>query len=264
MLSNPTSSIHARQRQHRRQNSTPSAYEGVKIQNLPNANAQRQAAGAHRRGLSLDTRRQQPTTTRQDLKVRMSTNYPGLASTSQHNILREAQQQRIQARPGTHQQQQQAAHFASMAPSDSENSYLLSPHATPQTQRFESASCFDASAIPFDPFGTHLHMMLQKNQESYASNLAESKSFEFFTNDSALSTPTFMNFEDSPTAENWSAPEESSRRSSSRRISDGIMDRVNKYETLVVEEAQGPATPPSQNANSKYFRPRYNYLKLWY
>src|SRR6478609_8776490 len=104
MLSNP-SGLHARQKQHRRQNSTPTAFEGVKIPNLPTT--QRQSA--HRRGLSLDIRRQQssstasPTTTstRQKYMVSTNTNSTGLANHPQHNVLREAQQQRIQARPGT-------------------------------------------------------------------------------------------------------------------------------------------------------------------
>ncbi|KAF8860735.1 hypothetical protein BDZ45DRAFT_574080, partial [Acephala macrosclerotiorum] len=55
MLSNPTNNLHNRQRQHRRQNSTPNAFEPVKVSNLPNI----QRHGGHRRGMSLDTRRRQ-------------------------------------------------------------------------------------------------------------------------------------------------------------------------------------------------------------
>ncbi|KAF4635709.1 hypothetical protein G7Y89_g2398 [Cudoniella acicularis] len=53
MLSNPTNNLHNRQRQHRRQNSTPTAFEPVKANNLPNL----QRHGTHRRGMSLDQRR---------------------------------------------------------------------------------------------------------------------------------------------------------------------------------------------------------------
>ncbi|KND93188.1 Metallothionein expression activator [Tolypocladium ophioglossoides CBS 100239] len=243
MLSNSTSSLHARQRQHRRQNSTPSALEGVKMPTLPNAN-HRQATG-HRRGLSLDTRRQQTAspTTRQDYKVSMNTNNTGLAPNPQHHVLREAQQQRIQAHPGTQQQH----HYVPLARSDSEN-YLISPHDTPQTHRFDPSPCYDTSTLPFNPYGAQLNLMMQKNQESYASNVAETRDFELYNNDSALSTPTFMNFPESPSGQGWSA-EEGSRRNS-RRISNGIMDRVHKFENLSVDELQRPVTPPNQNGNN--------------
>ncbi|XP_044717257.1 C2H2 transcription factor Swi5 [Hirsutella rhossiliensis] len=255
MLSNPTTGLHARQRQHRRQSSTPSAFEGVKIPTLPNANQQRQAAG-HRRGLSLDTRRQQQMaspTTRQDYK---------------HHVLREAQQQRLQARPGTHhhhhqqqqrrppqpqQQQHQAPppppQYASMALGDRE-SYLMSPHATPQTNRFNPAPCFDTSSIPFNPYGAQLNLMMQKNQESFANNMGEAKEFELYTNESDLTTPTFVNFPESPSGQNWT-PEDASRRNS-RRISNGIVDRVHKYENMGMEGMQRPMTPPNQNGNNYY------------
>ncbi|KAG9236045.1 hypothetical protein BJ875DRAFT_359241, partial [Amylocarpus encephaloides] len=55
MLSNPTKNLHNRQRQHRRQNSTPTAFDPVKANTLPNI----QKHGAHRRGMSLDQRRRQ-------------------------------------------------------------------------------------------------------------------------------------------------------------------------------------------------------------
>ncbi|PNY26316.1 Metallothionein expression activator [Tolypocladium capitatum] len=248
MLSNPTSSLHARQKQHRRQNSTPSAFEGVKIPTLPNVNNHRQAAG-HRRGLSLDTRRHQQTaspTTRQDYKV-MNTNDTGLAHNPQHHVLQEAQQQRIQASPGTQQQH----HYVSLARSESEN-YLVSPHDTPQTHRFDPSSSYDTSALPFNPYGSHLNLMMLKNQESYTSNVTETREFDLYTNDSALSTPTFMNFPESPSGQGWSS--EGGSRRNSRRISNGIMDRVNKFENLSVEELQRPVTPPNQNGNN-YFPP---------
>lgn len=246
MLPNSPTGVHARQRQHRRQNSTPSALEGVNISPLSNANNRRQAA-AHRRGLSLDMRRQQttPQTARQDFnQVRMATNNTGLANTSQHHLLPEAQQQRTQARPGPNQMQ-----YASMV-SNSNESFLISPHGTPQTQRFAPPSCFDTNAGRFS-FPAHVDMMMRKNQENYYNNMAESASFDLFSNNSALSTPTFINFPDSPAGQVWPADDASSRRNS-RRISDGIMDRVNKFEGMGIEEAQRPTTPPNQNGTSEF------------
>lgn len=253
MLSNPTTSLHARQRQHRRQNSTPSAFEGVKVQNLPNVN-RRQAAG-HRRGLSLDTRRQQPQqqitspTARQDSTVSMSTNNTGLANTSQHHVLREAQQQRTQARPGPQQHQQQPQHYVAYGHNDTEN-FLISPHGTPQTQRFD-ASCFDTSSAPFDPYGEQLNMMMRKNQGSYGTNMSSSKDFDLFTGESSQSTPNFLNVPESPSNRAWmsdgAAP---TLRRSARRISDGIMDQVSKYENM--SPGERPITPPNQNGNGMY------------
>ncbi|KFA48077.1 hypothetical protein S40293_02663 [Stachybotrys chartarum IBT 40293] len=253
MLSNnPTSNLHARQRQHRRQNSTPSGFEGVKMPTLPQ---HRQAAGGHRRGLSLDTRRRQPTTTRQDMTVSMNTNNIGLSASSQHPMLREAQQQRTKARPGHAHSHSHSHSFSSLAPlaplPDSDHdAYLMSPHGTPQSQRFDTA-CFDPSSVPFDPYGS-FNMMMQKNQQAgFAGDMSE----DLFNNGSALSTPTFMNFQESPSTQGWTSEgDTTSTRRSSRRISNGIMDRVNKFETLGLEDLQRPITPPNQNAAS-YFPP---------
>jgi regulatory protein SWI5 len=120
MLSNPTNNLHNRQRLHRRQNSTPTAFGSVKAHDLPNI----QRPGGHRRGMSLDTRRRQ--TPPQDINTASTTNQ-GYQSTPQH-ILRETQQQRL-VRPG-----QQFTHM------DNDENYLNSPIATPQRQSFD-ASC---------------------------------------------------------------------------------------------------------------------------
>jgi regulatory protein SWI5 len=246
MLSNPTTSLHARQRAHRRQNSTPSALEAVKIQHLPTvqpASRHQQHAGlGHRRGLSLDTRRSalmtphSPTTTRQDFTTVSTTTNLGLAT--QHHVLREAQQQRIQARPGPIPQ--------AYTNNDHENGYLISPHGTPQTQRFADASCFDPAAVPFDQYPPRYH------QVQFDGAMGGSKDFELFSSDSALSTPTFVSFSDAPgSAQGWiSEGDTSSTRRTSRRISNGIMDRVAKFESMGMDEVQRPLTPPHQNATS--------------
>ncbi|CAG9991415.1 unnamed protein product [Clonostachys byssicola] len=236
MLSNSPTKPHAGQRQHhRRQNSTPSApFDNVKVPTLQSA-AQRRAAG-HRRGMSLDIRRQHAASAniRQDYV---------------HHVLREAQQQRIQARPGP----QHNLYSHPQLPHSSSDSYLVSPHGTPHAQRFDP-SCLDPGSIPFDPYGEHMQTFMQ-NQASFGQNTNVSKDFEFFTTDSALSTPTFMNFAESPSAPGWiSEGETSSTRRSSRRISNGIMDRVSKFENLGLDNVSRPITPPHADANN-YFPP---------
>ncbi|GJC77507.1 hypothetical protein ColLi_00345 [Colletotrichum liriopes] len=92
---------------------------------------------------------------------------------------------------------------------------------------------------------------MAKSQQAYAGNVGANKDFELFASDSALSTPSFMNFSDTPgTPQGWiSEGETASTRRSSRRISNGIMDRVNKFETMGME-MQRPMTPPHQDATS--------------
>ncbi|KAG6202089.1 hypothetical protein E4U50_006444 [Claviceps purpurea] len=230
MLSDPPTGSSARQRQHRRQNSTPSAFEARTISQPPNANNRRQAM-AHRRGLSLDTRRNH---------MAEPTVQHGI---NKHHILQEAQQQRIQARPGPPQ-----LDYASMASQDSDD-FLISPHGTPHSQRFD-ASSFDSMPIQFPYEGSYWNMMLQKNHDSFASNMAESKNFDLYSFDSALSTPTFMNFPDSPTGHIWPICDEAASRRNSRRVSNGIMERVAKFENMGLEVTHRPTTPSNQNANN--------------
>ncbi|KAM7207870.1 metallothionein expression activator [Naviculisporaceae sp. PSN 640] len=259
MLSNPppVSGLHSRQRQHRRQNSTPSAFEAVKIAPLPTFQQQRQSV-SHRRGLSLDTRRQQqpptpiaPTTTlRQDYTTTVSTTTtnPGLSTTPQH-VLREAQQQRI-ARPG-HGQPTNNNTFS--------DDFLMSPQAPLHPQFMEAMGSQgqmpDLNGLPFD---WSLNGMMKKNQTSFAGN----QEFEFFGPDSALSTPTFMTFPDASPAgsgQGWISESETASthsRRTSRRISNGIIDKVAKFEAMngMDASAQRPATPPGPNMNG-YFPP---------
>ncbi|KAI0116248.1 hypothetical protein F4776DRAFT_637327 [Hypoxylon sp. NC0597] len=256
MLSHPPQGgLQARIRQHRRQNSTPTGFETTKIaSNLPNMHLQhhqqQRSRMSHRRGMSLDTRRQQhqqyqmqsPTIpTRQEFQtVSNATNNTGSIQ-SQH-VLREAQRQRI-ARPGP----QQA--YANLA---SDENYLISPHGTPRTQSFDGQGFGNlppqqGMQVNLDMYNGQMNAII-KNQESFSSNMTTSQDFDQFPS-SAMSTPTFMSFQDSPTGgPGWiSEGETSSTRRSSRRISNGIMDRVNKFETLGLE-VQRPLTPPRQNA----------------
>lgn len=265
MLSNPpsASSLQARQRQHRRQNSTPSAFEAVKIAPLPNF--QQRPPMSHRRGLSLDTRRNQfsptnPTTTiRQDFTtVSTSTTNPGSA-TSQH-VLREAQQQRI-ARPGhghptftDHQQHQ----FQQGAQQHASDNFLLTPSGTPHHPHFMNAmsaqgQMADMNGMSMDYMS--MNAMMKKSQSSFINNgMPPSHEFDMFGHDSALSTPTFMTFpEPSPagSGQGWISESDTASthtRRTSRRISNGIMDKVAKFEAMGTNE-QRPVTPQTQNAN---------------
>ncbi|KZF21931.1 hypothetical protein L228DRAFT_163733 [Xylona heveae TC161] len=101
MLSNPATNLHLRQRQHRRQNSTPTAFETPKVPLLPATQLQRH--GSHRRGMSLDQRANlfQPRRFSTQDDVTVSITNPGFNRHPQH-IVREAQPQRL-LRPG-HQQ----------------------------------------------------------------------------------------------------------------------------------------------------------------
>ncbi|KAI1339895.1 hypothetical protein F5Y15DRAFT_423717 [Xylariaceae sp. FL0016] len=269
MLSNPPmSGLQARQqRQHRRQNSTPTAFESTKIAHiLPNTHMSQQQEQqqqrqqqrprvSHRRGMSLDTRRQMqsPTTPmRQDFHMvsnNGTNNNTGFASTPQH-VLREAQQQRI-ARPGP----QQAA-YANLA---ADENYLVSPNTTPQLPNY-GGQCFDGlpncqnnMSLGFDMYNGPMNVIVKKNQASFGNNSnVTSPDFELFPS-SSLSTPTFMTFQDSPNAPDWMSEGESSHsRRNSRRISNGIMDRVSKFEGMTIESPERPLTPPHQNATD-YF-----------
>ncbi|KAI2602608.1 hypothetical protein GGR54DRAFT_494216 [Hypoxylon sp. NC1633] len=260
MLSNPPQGgLQTRNRQHRRQNSTPTGFEAMKIAaNLPNLHQhhqqqQQRSRMSHRRGMSLDTRRQHrqqmqsPTIPpRQEFTtVSNATNNTG-SITSQH-VLREAQQQRI-ARPGP----QQA--YANLA---SDETYLMSPHGTPRSQDFEGQAFGNLTSqqniqLDLDLFNAPMDAIIKKNQESFSSNMSAPQDFNQFPS-SALSTPTFMSFQDSPTGgPGWISEGESpSTRRSSRRISNGIMDRVAKFENMGLDVSR-PLTPPGQNATD-YF-----------
>ena len=257
------SGLHSRQRQHRRQNSTPSAFDAVKIAPLPSGfQQQRPQHMSHRRGLSLDTRRQQlaPRTTtaapRQNFTaVSRPTTNPGLATAPQH-ILRESQPQRAVRQPT----------FSDASPhlqQDDADAFLLSPQVTPQSQRFINAlsdqgQMAEMNGLSFDAYLT-LDMM---KSPTFANNSAvdPSREFEFFNSGSALSTPTFMTFPDSSpasTGQGWISESETASthsRRSSRRISNGIMDKIAKFEALgngIDTSLQRPTTPSSQSVDGE-------------
>ncbi|KAK3306046.1 uncharacterized protein B0T15DRAFT_217092 [Chaetomium strumarium] len=237
MLSNPPnmSGLHSRQRQHRRQNSTPSAFEAVKIAPLPSF--QQRPHTSHRRGLSLDTRGQQPGSTPRPITPRpsypavsMSGTNPGTPTTPQH-VLREAQQQRT-ARPGP------SLPIFTQQESDA---FLMSPQVTFPGRQFAT----EAAQGPTD----NIHGL---SLDLYSGSFG----MDYFGADSALSTPSFMNFPDSSPAgasQGWISDGETASnhsRRGSRRISNGILDKVAKFEALDngpgSPSLQRPCTPNSQ------------------
>lgn len=273
MLSNPPhmspGGLHSRQRQHRRQNSTPSVYEAVKIAPLPNFQHQRPNV-SHRRGLSLDTRRQQlatstHTTPRQNYTpVGIPTTNPGSATTPQQT-LREAQQQRTIRRGSD---QPAFTHFPTQHLQDDSDSFLLSPQVTPQSQRFINALSGQGQMAETNglSFETYLALDMMKSPTSFSNNgpIDPSQDFNFYGSGSALSTPTFMTFpESSPasTCQGWISESETAStqsRRASRRISNGIMDKIAKFESLgsgIDTPSQRPTTPANQNLDGMHDRP---------
>jgi regulatory protein SWI5 len=232
MLSNPTKTLHNRQRQHRRQNSTPTAFDPVKTNNLQNIH---QKHGAHRRGMSLDQRRR--TTPPQDVTV-SSTNL-GYQTTQQQHILRETQQQRL-VRPGQHFN------------IDNDENYLSSPAITPQRQSFDAG---------YINYGERVQSQPQYNCSgpidglTYVdpSSFTGANDFNLFAVDGQLTPSAYLDFSTAfDNATRMPNGNSGSRRSSAgRRISGGILSRVDQFENMALQSSQRPITPPNQNVPSK-------------
>lgn len=133
----------------------------------------------------------------------------------------------------------------------------MSPQAPLHPQFMEAMAAqgqmTDLSGLSFDSYMGPMNAMMKKNQTSFASN----QEFEFFGPDSALSTPTFMTFPDTSPAgsgQGWISEGETASthsRRTSRRISNGIIDKVAKFEAMnnMDASAQRPATPPGHDMN---------------
>ena len=223
MLSNPTNNLQQRQRQHRRQNSTPTAFESVKVNNLPKIQRH-----AHRRGMSLDQRRRQ--TTPQEITV-STTNNQGYQTTQQH-ILRETQQQRL-ARPGQQ--------FTII---DNGENYLNSPIVTPNRQSFDAGNQYGERTSSQYSYSGPINTVINVDPNNYGGN-----DFNLFSSD-ALTPSAYLDF--SSAFDGMPNSGSNSRRSSGRRISGGIVDRVAQFENLALKSPQRPITPPNQNAPSMY------------
>ncbi|KAK4132683.1 hypothetical protein BT67DRAFT_424974 [Trichocladium antarcticum] len=270
MLSNPPhmSGLHSRQRQHRRQNSTPSAFEAVKIAPLPSFHQQHQRPSvSHRRGLSLDTRRQHlaspaATSIRQDYSpIGIPTTSRGSTPTPQH-LMGETQQQRT-IRPSL--VQPAYTHISTQHLQNDNDSFLVSPQVTPQSQRYFNALSEQGQMAEMNglSFETYLALDMMKSPTGFSNSgpIDPAREFEFFGPGSALSTPTFLTFPDSSpasTCQGWISENDTAStqsRRTSRRISNGIMDKIAKFEALgtgINTPSQRPSTPASQGLNDGF------------
>lgn len=232
MLSNPPpTNLQNRQRQHRRQNSTPTAFEPMKVTALPKT-VQRPG---HRRGMSLDQRpRHAPA---QDPAQFTNQGYP---TTPQH-ILRETQQQRL-ARPG---------HFATFG---NDENYMGSPLVNPQRQSFD-AGYSNPYAAPVQQhtysFSGPINSAIPVDPRTFNGP----NDYDLYAAETVM-TPTFMSYFQDPDAPNGhSRPSSacfSSRRSSfDRRASIGL-DRVPQFGQQALQSPHRPVTPPEQNTASMY------------
>lgn len=242
MLSNPTNL--QRHRQHRRQQSTPTAYDASKVPALPNL----QRKASHRRGMSLDQRRRQSPTQEQ---YRVSITNQGFNDTQQH-ILRETQQQRL-ARQG---QQQPIRYFN---PTSDEN-YLISPIVTPLRQSFDSG-CMNLyggsrEATPYSPYPDNINSINGVNANDCAgSNPFGGNDSLLYPDEGAITPSAYLDFSmsfDGLPQEDWGATiKPSSRPSTGRRISGNIADRIARFESLAAEQSSSrPLTPPSQKSST--------------
>ncbi|KAL2168037.1 hypothetical protein VTG60DRAFT_513 [Thermothelomyces hinnuleus] len=252
MLLNPPkmSGLHARQRQHRRQNSTPSAFDTVKIAPLPNIQQRRPIS--HRRGLSLDTRGQRlapapppDTSVPQEYNpISMPATDPEPARTPQRTP-----RSSIDRSPFIEQ--------------DAGDNFLISPQVTPQGRRFtdavsDSPQFADFSGLPFDPYSTSAGFFDRSVSRLSSNGIEPAPDFDFFNSDTALSTPSFITFpESSPRGpdQGWGSESETTSthsRRSSRRISNGVMDKIANLEAMGGEfgAAERPCTPGSQLTNN--------------
>lgn len=230
MLSNPNNNLHQRQRQHRRQNSTPTAFEAAKVPLLP----QFQRPTSHRRGMSLD---QRPRPRRQiSPQETVSNTNPGFQQPQQQHILREAQQQRL-TRPG--QKSPQYSDFG-----EDEN-YLISPLGTPGRPNFDTgySDCGESSQIPpsYDFYTGPINQIIKVNPSTSIGNNDSS-----FNDNSTLSPSAYL--------ENFTFDDTSHQQSpygtlQRRRISGGIANRVTKFESLTGDGLSRPITPPNQYAS---------------
>lgn len=199
-----------------------------------------------------------PTTTRRQGYTAVSTTNPGFPTTPQH--VREAQQQRT-ARPGPGPSQ---AIFSEITTQqlDSDDTFLLSPQVTAENQRFVDALAWqgptaDMSTPAFDTYQDFMDMTRSPTNFASSGAVDPSRDFDFFGSDSALSTPSFVTFPDSSPGpfEGWISESETAStqsRRTSRRISNGILDKVANFEALgsgIDVSQHRPCTPADQSVN---------------
>lgn len=122
----------------------------------------------------------------------------------------------------------------------------------------------DMSGLSYDAYLGSIGMI--KNQSGFAANnaISTNQEFDFYGQDSALSTPTFLTFPDSSpapsTGQGWISESDTASthmRRNSRRISNGIVDKVAKFESMgngLELSHSRPITPQSQYINGTHSR----------
>jgi regulatory protein SWI5 len=111
-------------------------------------------------------------------------------------------------------------------------------------------------SLSFDPYSGSLGLFDRSVNRLGDTNIDASGNMDFFGPESALSTPSFITFPDSSpagTCPGWISETEtgsSHSRRSSRRISNGIMDKVAKFEAMGSGlDVSRPCTPQNQIGN---------------
>lgn len=176
--------------------------------------------------------------------VSIAPNNPGPAATTPQQALQDTQHQ-SPARPGPSQ-----ATFI-RGPTDGDP-FLISPQVAAQNALFPSAlsgpgQIPDLHNLSFVPYAESL-AALESAVSLNGSSVDPARDLEFFSAESGLSTPSFLTFPDSSPAglgPGWVSESETASthsRRSSRRISNGILDKVAKFEAL----GTGPDSLPSR------------------
>jgi hypothetical protein len=171
MMSNPTSVLQQRQKLHRRQNSTPVAFEALKVPILSPAI---QRHNSHRRGQSLDQRNPTRGANRQSGSTVSITNQ-GSTNIGQH-ILREAQQQNL-AGPGQRNQLPISPRCGTFADPNIDQNELFTS-ATIDAMLQEQAMMHVASPLQ-QYFSQDLYMPASAGLESMGSNVDENSQHYF-------------------------------------------------------------------------------------
>ncbi|PBP20035.1 C2H2 transcription factor Swi5 [Diplocarpon rosae] len=203
MLSNPTNALHSRQRQHRRQQSTPNAFEAVKASNLPTI----QRHNSHRRGMSLDTRRRQ-------------------------SPPQDYMQQRL-ARPGQHFAQFDNDENYLHSPSVPPQRQSFDAGCTSSFGQRVSQSSYQ--------FPGPIDTIIGVDPSNYNGNndFNPYQADAIMTPSTYLDFSA--GFENA--SQGTSSASHSRRSSASRRISGGIIDRVTQFEHLALQSPCRPTTP---------------------
>lgn len=236
-------------RGHRRQQSTPMAYDPSKMPSMPSVSAQNQTytqtlrQSTHRRGISLDQRpRQMPEQTTSRINL---TNL-GLQRENTQEILQQSQQQRIMLR-----QQQQSPYYSKPVNSDP---YLISPSVTPQRQSFDGGDLDVFAQNSPNQFQQQFPDRIDTTFVGTNNNQFQNNGQQMFPETEILTPSTYFDFtralEGLP-EDNWNSTVKASSRPTSRPESRHVADRVNSYENSTLRKSiSRPITPPGQDSSS--------------